>query len=204
MKKILLAICFASLCFLFGCSQSSAISQSQSSSSDSTSSTGASVSSASSKEMPEHDFGFDEAEYLTKTYGLKNADRLDLISSEQFAWLALNRVRAVAAIVDPEDETSKAMLPYAQEGVNTIGDTAMVYVYEPRRDAEDGDWNKLAKELVQAGVANLEDVAPGKVVQISKQAKDDNGSPAPVKKVVTDPNEVQDAVEAAYTLTCCL
>ena len=229
MKKTLIAVCPVSLCVLFGCSQSSTTSQEQASdsSTSSTSQERSSVSDVSSAsreqpsgseasdsadsdvceiptgEMPEHDFGIDEAEYLVKTYGLSNADRTDLISSDQFAWLAQNRVRAVVAIADPEAGLSKNMVSLAQKGVNTAGGTAMVYVYEPKRDAPDGYWAKLTGELAKAGIANLEDVTPGRIVQMSKQTVDANGSPAPVTNVFTEVDDIEYSVADAFSLACC-
>ena len=232
MKKKLFAFCVACLCVLFGCSQGSAAQQASSSGSGSSSaaqeqsdvasgsdsesatqgqSDAASASSSTEDEindiqaegMPEYDFGFDEGEYLAKTYGLENVKRLDLVDSNQLAWFALNRVRVAVAVVDPESEKSKAMISEAQKGADAIGGTMMVRVYEPQRDAEDKNWDKLTKMLVDDGIANLEDISPERILLMNKQATDDNGSPAPVMSVITDTNDVQDTMKETFKLACC-
>lgn len=216
MKKMLIALCLACLCVLFGCSQSSAGQQAASSDTGSSSaaqeSSGATSESASADAeacdvpadgMPEYDFGFDEGEYLVKTYGLENAERLDLIDSNQLAWLALNKVRVIVVAADPEGEKSKDMISAAQKSANGIGGTLMVSVYEPQRDAEDKDWAKLTEKIVDSGVANLEDIAPEKILLMSKQAVGEDGSPAPVKNVIAEADNVQTAIEEAFELACC-
>lgn len=204
MKKALLMLCFASLCLLVACGQGPAASQGDASASDASDSTDSAACDVSSEGLPDYDFGFDEAEYLRTTYGLKDAEHLDLVNFDQFVWLALNRIRAVVAITDVEEEASKSILSSAQKGVDAIGGADTVYVYEPQRDAEDRNWGKLTEELVHAGIANLKDVAPGRIVHLSKQSVDESGSPAPVKKEITNPDKVQDAVMDAYTLICCI
>ncbi len=232
MKKMLFVLCVACLCILFGCSQGSAAQQASSSDSGSSSaaqeqsdaasgsgsasathsqSDAASGSSSADGEikdiqaegMPEYDFGFDEGEYLVETYGLENAERLDLVDSSQLAWFALNRVRVAVAVVDPEGEQSKAMISEAQKGADAIGGTMMVRVYEPRRDAEDKNWEKLTQMFVDDGIANLEDISPERILLTNKQAKDDDGSPAPVMSVITDANDVQDTMKETFALACC-
>ena len=209
MKKMLFALCVACLCVLVGCSQGSAAQQVSSeaqeqsgvaSGSDSASAEAAAVPSGG---MPECDFGFDEGEYLRETYGVEDVERLDLIDSNQLAWLALNKVRVVVISANPEGEKSSAMVSEAQKAAKEIGGTWMVNVYEPQREAEGENWDALTEKLVDAGIANLEDISPEKTFLMNKQAKDDDGSFAPVMNVITDTNEIQGTMEEAFTLVCC-
>jgi len=156
---------------------------------------------ASASEMPEYDFGMNEGAYLTKTYHLKTADNLDLISRDQLLWLTLNKGRSAVAITDAPDKHSAAMLAEAQMAAEFV--KATVYVYEPARDAADGDFDALAANLAKDGIANLESLKTNSILTLSKLTVDLEGNPAPVTAVTTDLTGVSDAVKDAYSLACC-
>ena len=156
---------------------------------------------AGASEMPEYDFSMDEGAYLTKTYNLKTADSLDLISRDQLLWLALNKGRSAVAITDASDKHSAEMLAEAQKAAKLM--KATVYVYEPTRNAADGNLNALASSLAKDGIANLESLKTNSIITLSKLTVDKEGNPAPVTAVTTDLAGVSDAVKDAYSLACC-
>ena len=210
MKRLAIAVCAISLTLLLGCSsandQAVEILEDASESADTQAASeevdaNAAEGSTQANEAPEYDFGIDEASYLCDTYGLASADGLDLIGAEEFCWLAKNKGSSIIVVADPADERSAAMVAAAQEGVNDK--TAVVSVYEPARDAAEGDWNGLASQLAEDGVANLESLEAGTLLIMSKFTVDGDTNPAPINTVVDDPAIASGIVADSTGLSCC-
>ena len=215
MKKLAAFLCAASLAMLLGCSSANdqAVEVLENASEDTASPDSAQTAesdmqnsetandSTTSEEMPEHDLGIDEAAYLCETYALESAEGLDLISADEFTWLAKNKGSSIVVVADPADERSAAMIAAAQEGVD--GKDATVVVYEPARDAGEGSWDDLASRLAEDGVANLDSLEAGTLLIMSKFTVDSDTNPAPINTVVDDPTIASGIVADSTGLSCC-
>ena len=153
-------------------------------------------------EMPENSYGIDGPAYLQETYGLESAENVDLIDSDQFAWLAVNKGSSLVIIADPQDEQCAEMLAIGEENAGSMG--ATIYAFEPSREAGDAqDYDALAQSLVDRGVANLDGLSVGTAVVMSKFTTDPDGNPTPVQQVVEEPVGIYDAMVDFFMPSCC-
>ncbi|ACV23189.1 Uncharacterised protein [Slackia heliotrinireducens] len=151
--------------------------------------------------MPEYDFGMDEAAYLVETYSLPDDRYLDLVSYDQLVWIVQNKGTAAVVVAQPGEDASVRMVSEAKSAINGLGST--LYVYEPYRDAPDGDWSGVAQGLVDGGLANLEGFEPGLLMAIERSAKDSDGNPAPIVGQTDNPNEATTIISMVCGISCC-
>ena len=207
-RKLLFFACCIAVCsmVLIGCGESSGgesgTSQNVSSSVSGFAESDICSIDASSNEMPGNDFGVDAQTYFAETYGASDAENLELIDSAQFVWLAANKGHSVVVIADPNDKNSESMVLAAQKTANDL--EAIAYVYEPSRDAQNpNDWASLAKDLANQGILNLTELKPGTLLVMSKLAADATGQLAPIQNTVDNADGVAEAMEDAFSLSCC-